>query len=279
MSTPLRNAPPSRGKLALRIAALVILTANIFYPPLHHLLTGMPTEVEISRKYVTLFTPAGYAFSIWGLIYAAFVAYAVYALTPSQRANGAHDHIAPSLIAYSLLGIAWITAFRAEWLVASVAIIIGMSAAGVMMYLRVSQAIVRGELSPAWRMPFSLYLGWISVATIANMAVLLVAHDWRGGAWGETAWTELLLGVATLLGLAVGLRERDVIYPGVIAWATLAIYVARRGDQPDVAAAAWSTGVVLIGWIALLLIDRYLPHHPKNAGSPQTSGAPGVLPS
>jgi tryptophan-rich sensory protein len=279
MATSVFATSGASSRSVLRIVALVVVIANICYPPLHHALSGMPTEAEISPKYPTLFTPAGYAFAIWGVIYAAFTAYAVYALLPSQRGNAAHDRIAPAFIAYNLLGITWITVFRAEWLVASVVVIVAMLAAGIVMYLRASQAIERGELAGGWRAPFSLYLGWISVATIANTAVVLVANGWRGGRWDETSWTLVMIGVAVMLGLIIGHRRRDFVYPAVIAWASLAIYVARRGDHPDVAAAAWLAGIVLLGWCGLLAVEKLLPAKLANRETSLQRRTPGALPS
>lgn len=279
MATSISAASGTSSRSVLRIVALVVLLANICYPPLHHALSGMPTEAEISPKYPTLFTPAGYAFAIWGVIYAAFTAYAVYALLPSQRANSAHDRIAPAFIAYNLLGITWITVFRAELLAASVVVIVAMLVAGIVMYLKASQAIERGELAAGWRAPFSLYLGWISVATIANTAVVLVANGWRGGRWDEVSWTLLMIGAAVMLGLIVGHRRRDFIYPAVIAWAALAIYVARRGDHPDVAAAAWLAGIVMLGWCALLAGEKLTPNRPAILGADAKRHATGALPS
>jgi tryptophan-rich sensory protein len=273
------SAPPrASSRSILRIVALAIVLLNVAYPPMHEALTSLPTEAEISPKYPTLFTPAGYAFAIWGVIYAAFTAYAVYALLPSQRGNTAHDRIAPAFIAYNLLGIAWITVFRAEWLAASVVVIVAMLAAGIVMYLRASQAIERGELAGGWRAPFSLYLGWISVATIANTAVVLVANGWRGGRWDEVSWTLLMIGVAVMLGLVIGHRRRDFVYPAVIAWASLAIYVARRGDHADVAAAAWLAGIVLLGWCGLLGVEKLLPSKPALLEARTHRHNPGALP-
>jgi len=239
-----------------RFAAFAALVINVTFDRLLDVVGGTPSVAAVSARYPTLFTPAGYAFAIWGLIYAAFFAYAVYQLMPSQAERGVHERLVRPFIAYNLLGALWLYAFRREWLAASVVVILGMLIAGAVMYVRAQRAVDSGELAGAWRFPFRIYLGWISVATIANVAVMLVSQGWRGGRWSEAAWAESMIGVAAVLGLAVGYRYRDPVYPSVIAWATAAIYVARRGEHPDVAAAAWTSAVVLLGWVVVLLVAK-----------------------
>jgi hypothetical protein len=96
--------------------------------------------------------------------------------------------------------------------------------------------------------PFGLYMGWLSVATIANFSILFTSVGWRGEALGESTWTILILTVAFILGILVSFKFKDIIYPIVLSWAFVAIYVARDNEEQAVATIALIYVIVLIVW-------------------------------
>jgi len=198
---------------------------------------GSPTQTvaEVSDKYHNLFTPADYAFGIWGLIYAATLVYAVMAILPSQLQVRLHDRIAPWLLLTNALGSLWASLFVAEQMPLSLLVILAMLGSCAAMYGIASSHVVGEHLSHWWRVPFGLWLGWLLVATIANSAVLLVWAgfvDWPLAGPIAAALMLLLVGGAALAASTLFL---DPVVPLVISWASAAIAVEQWQASTPVA--------------------------------------------
>jgi hypothetical protein len=219
---------------------------------------------EVTDRYDSLFVPAGYAFSIWGLIYLAFIIYAIIQLLPAQKDKPVYDALAVPVIAINLLGLCWQFAFRYNQVSLSVLIIIVMLVAGMVLFIRAQQGVWTQHRNPWLMVPASLFLGWISVATMANIALWLVAMGWQGGGISEGAWTMVLLAAALILSIFISIRYKNFIYPAVIAWATYAIFVSLQSESSRLAQAALYTA---IGTFILTVIaaarkgKRYLEKH------------------
>jgi tryptophan-rich sensory protein len=243
--------------LALLVTLAVNGLANAL--PLNGKLTG-----EISDSFPVLFTPAGYVFAIWGLIYLLLTAFAVYQALPAQRDNPRLDRIGGWFIAASLFNAAWIFLWHYEQFPLTIVAMLGLLVSLLAIYLRLE--IGRSPASRAERLlvdlPFSVYLGWISVATIANAAVTLYDLGWNGGGLGPLPWTVLVILVAAGLGAAMIFLRREVAYPLVLAWAFVGIAVRQSGAPVVVVTAALGAAAML----GLLLARRRAP-------APQ----PGVL--
>jgi len=223
-----------------RVIALSAIVANVaFNYATEYIDFGVGGMVTLSQRYQNLFTPAGYAFSIWGVIYASFVAYAIVALLPSQRGRAIHDRLAPLLALANLLTSVWLVVFRMNWIPVSFVVIASTLVVAVVMYRRVIQAYeARVLLTRWWTVPFAMFMGWLSVATIANASILLVALGWHGSPFTEPALAIAMLAVAGLLGFMVSVTVRDAVVPAVIAWAAIAIWREQHTLEPDVGVAA-----------------------------------------
>lgn len=262
-------SPPTNSRaIALRWVTLVLVTLAIAYSNLADVLSPWGRDVgEVSRRYQNLFTPAPYAFAIWGLIYGAFLVHCVVALLPSRRGMPIYDRLAPPLLLGNLLAALWVAAFRQEWMVASVAIIAATLVCAVVMFRRASAAVEAGKARFALTIPFALFVAWICVATIADVAATLVAAGWDGGPLRPGQWTALMLAVATGIGLALGVGFRQFVVPAVVAWAAAAIWVADRGvDRTAMLAAAIATVVCATAAIVLAL-RRATTHKPAALGT------------
>lgn len=240
----------NRGSVrAWRIAAAVAVVLNIGFSYFSNtrIINGM-NNADVSARYPTLFTPAGYAFSIWGLIYLSLIAYSVYQLLPSRRDARIHDRLAKPLVLTSVLSVTWLVLFNSLQLLLSVAVIAGMLITAVILLVR-SREWAMHEKGWGWlSVPFSLYAGWLTAAIIANTAVYLTSIGWQGQPLGPVNWTLVMIGVATGIAVLVSWRLRDVVFPLVVAWACLAIWVARRQDNELVALAALAAVIVLVAW-------------------------------
>jgi hypothetical protein len=227
------------------IATIINIAFNYLYSRLPSL--GSPIDI-VSSKYDSLFTPAGYAFSIWGVIYASFLIYSVCQLLPVHRNDTVYDRLSLPFILLNLLCITWINVFSNDMIGNSVAVITAMLFFGGILFGRAKEAYLY-EGNNFWlTVPFSLFLGWISVAAIANISLLLISLNWRGGTLGETAWTSMMIGAAFLLAVVVSIAFKDFIYSLVVGWACIAIWVNNNTVKGTVATIAISAGAILTVW-------------------------------
>lgn len=240
------------NELARRILTLVAAVATIVVNmaavllPLNGLTTG-----ELADRYQVFFVPAGYVFSIWSLIYLLFCVYAVWQVLPAQRQDARTAGIAPLFWLSCLANMAWIFLWHYEQVAASVVAMLVLLASLIAIYLRLD--IGRGDPGRAQRWAvnalFSVYLGWITVATIANITTLLDHLDWSGWGIGPESWTLIMLTVAVVLAAASAKTRGDVLYLLVLVWAFTGIAV-KFPEVPAVAQPAWAAS----GAVALLAL-------------------------
>jgi hypothetical protein len=225
--------------------------ANIL--PINGIETG-----DVSDKYFTLFTPAGYVFAIWSVIYLGLLAYMVYQALPSQRTNPRLRAIGWWYVAGNLANTIWIFFWHYEQLLVTVGLIVVLLVCLVMAYLRLAAARgVKGLVSRSefWttHVPFSIYTAWVTVATVANVSGFLVQVGYDGSPLTPAIWTVVLLLVATGIGLLFLSRWRDVAYVGVLVWAFIGIAV----NQSDVTLVSW-TAAGLAGLLAALAVGAWV---------------------
>lgn len=234
--------PSPSGSTLLRALALATIVGNVAFNYLYVRWGLGPPMDEVSARYATAFTPANYAFAIWGLIYTAFVVYGVQSLRIAQQREPAYDAIALPLIAANLLGTAWILAYTRGYLTLAVALILASALAGALMFTRAAR-YAPARNSRWLRLPFAVYYGWITVATLACIAQWVQARGWIAPGGGEVALSIGFLVAAGVAAVAVAERYREPLYPATIAWAAFAIHVAQRHEQPAV---AWTALAVAI---------------------------------
>lgn len=216
------------------------------------------TTGEISDKYYTLFTPAGFTFAIWGIIYLLLGIYIVYQIIDSFRLQTGDrsfvDRIGVWFIVSCLANGSWIFAWHYEILWLSVLIMLLILTSLLMIYLRLGIGVraTNSMEKSLVHLPFSVYLGWISVATIANVSTLLTSLDWNGGL-NPSAWAIVVILIAAGLGIFLSQNRRDIFYAVVIAWACFGIYSARARDTEVVASVQW-TAIVGMGLVLLVII-------------------------
>ena len=195
-------------------------------------LNGLDTKT-ISDMYPALFTPAGFTFAIWGVIYFGLIAYTVYQALPSQRTNPRLRAIGWIYVASGVLNSLWIVLWHNLFVWWCVPVIVAMLLAVLLIVQRLYPtrfAVSRGEWWTS-HLPFSIYLGWLSVATIANVSAALVDSGWSGAPLSAAVWTVVVLLVATALGLYFGMVRRDAAYVLVLVWAFGGIAAARAVDN------------------------------------------------
>lgn len=222
--------------LATLITITINALANIL--PINGLDTG-----EISDRFDIFFVPAGYVFSIWGLIYLGLVAYTVFQVLPSQADNPVLKKIAPYYWLSSAANSIWIFLWHYE--------VFSVTLVAMVVILASLLVIYRSLAGPTgldkWlvKLPFSVYLGWISVATIANASQTLFFFGWNGWGISPQVWTVGMLVIAGLLGGLMSWRENDTPFVLVLIWAFIGITVSQAGASL-VVNAAWAVVVFLV---------------------------------
>jgi benzodiazapine receptor len=232
------------------IAVLVTLTVN-------GLANALPfngqTTGSISDRFPVLFTPAGYVFSIWGIIYLGLLAFGVYQLLPGQRSNPRLERIGYWFALSCLFNSAWIFFWHFNYFALTLVIMLGLLGSLLIIYLRLNIGFGSVSTTDKWlvNLPFSIYLGWISVATIANFSVVLYNSGWTSGGLFPIVWTLVLLAVGTVLGSAMIIRRREVAFPLVLVWAFVGIWQKQSSTNLAVGAAAVTAAALLLVVLAV----------------------------
>jgi hypothetical protein len=217
------------------------------------------TTGQISDRFNVYFVPAGYVFSIWGLIYIGLIAYTIFQALPAQRAN-------PRLRAtgwwIALGGVAnsiWIFLWHYNQFPLTLIAMLVLLATLIVTYLRLG--IGRTAVSPSERwavhLPFSIYLGWITVATVANVTSLLDYLKWGGFGLAPELWMGIVLAAVLVIAVLMNFTRRDVAYAAVILWALAGISV-KHAAVAAVAVPTWIT----FGLVALTLVAAFFIHKP-----------------
>jgi benzodiazapine receptor len=216
------------------------------------------TTAEISDQYFTLVTPAGYVFSIWGVIYALLLAFVVFQALPSQRGKPFLGQISVLFILSSVFNVVWLFLWHYDQIVVSVVLMFALLATLIAVYLRlgIGKTVVSVKERVFVHLPFSVYLGWITVASIANVASALVAVGWDGFGLASDVWAVLVIGVALLITLGVIATRRDVAYSLVLVWALVGIAVNQSAYQNIVLAAEISAVIILVALAVVLVVSK-----------------------
>lgn len=234
------------------VAAVLVVNGLANALPLNGQTTG-----EISDRFEVFFVPAGYVFSIWGLIYLALIAFGIYQALPSQRQNPRLEKVGYWFLLSCLANIAWLFCWHYELFTLSMVMMLVLLVSLIIIYLRLDIGVARVSKTEFWlvNVPFSLYLGWITVATIANATSLLDFYNWSGWGISPQVWAVIMLAAAGVISAVMSLTRADVVYSLVIIWAVTGIAVKHSADAL-VSTAAWLTAVFVLVFIVLGLLKH-----------------------
>jgi hypothetical protein len=201
--------------------------------------------------------PANYAFGIWGLIYIGLIAFGIYQLQPTQRENPRLRQSGYLLTIACIAQCAWIYLFLARLFPFSNLAMLGILVPLMVMYQHLGIGRERVSRQERWfiHLPISIYLGWISVATIVNVATSLYSLKWDG--WGITPsmWTVVMMTIASIIAAVMSIQRRDTAYVLVIIWSLVAIAI-RQANTPLIMVTGWVLAIFLMG---LNLVNELKP--------------------
>jgi len=209
---------------------VINILANLI--PINGVTTG-----QVSASYPNLFTPAAYTFSIWGLIYLLLGLHTLYQLGFFRKENCSsvtNDLLSSVGFYFSLSSIsnaAWILSWHYKMIPLSVIFMIII----LICLILINQCTSKNKLNckDAFfiRLPFSIYFGWITVATIANITVLLVSWGWNGFGLSDVLWTIIILFTGVIIGIVTTIKNKDIAYVLTLIWAYNGILVKQMSPS------------------------------------------------
>lgn len=235
-------------------SVILALTINILATTLP--LNGQATG-EISDRFQVYFVPAGYVFSIWGLIYIGWIAFIIYQFRTSQKESSRLRRLGYLFALSNVANAAWLFCWHYNLFGLSVLVMLTLLGLLIASYLQLGVNGASVTRLERWSVDvlFSVYLGWITVATVANISDWLYLVRWNGFGISAQVWTVIMLVVASLLGLAMFLTRRDAAYLFVLVWAFIGIAV-RQVSAPLVVDSAWLAAAVMLGLAVYTLMRR-----------------------
>ena len=229
--------------IAALAGAIAVNAAAVLIP-----LNGRDTG-EIAFQFPVVFQPAGFTFSIWSVIYLLLGAYAIIRAVPSLARSADLGRVDALFVGSSILNGLWLVLWHYEQFVATLVVMVAL----LLVLIRIYGVLGIGTTSPSStpeglvHLAFSVYLGWISVATIANATVVFYDLGWNGEPFSPRFWGAVMIAVAALLAVAMLWRRADAAFALVVAWALFGI-AERQADLPVI---RWES-LVLAGILAIL---------------------------
>lgn len=225
------------------------VSSNLF--PLNGLSIG---EISNTLFANVLITPANYAFAIWGVIYLGLMSLGIYQLLPSQRRNPDLRQIGYWLAFACVAQAIWVFLFLLRLFGWSVVAMLGILLPLIVIYLRLGIGRRRLSRQEQWliQIPISIYLGWITVATVVNVATALYSLNWNRWGLSDPIWTILMILVSGAIAAVIALKRQDIAFTLVSIWALVAIAV-RQLANPLIVAVAGGVAFILL---LLILFTR-----------------------
>jgi hypothetical protein len=247
----------TQSRLPLAIANLVGFVVVVV---VNALATAIPlggmTTGQLSDLYPNLFVPAGLTFSIWGIIYLLLAIYVVYGLVFSGRrsepSSSFMEKVGILFVTSCVANAGWIFSWQYRVVPVSLVCMLILLLSLIFMYrqLNVGRSNARSAEKYLVHLPMSIYLGWISIATIANVTALLVYYKWNRFGINEQVWTIVMIAIGILLGLLMLFNRKDIFYTLVVDWAVLGILLKRIAVDSNA-----TQGVIITSIVGICLLS------------------------
>ena len=236
------------------VTVIIALAVNILASTLP--LNGQNTG-EISDRFQVYFVPAGYVFAIWFFIFLGWIVFAIYQFLPSQKESPRLRKLGYLFALSNIVNAAWLFMWHYNFFGVSVLVMLALLGLLIASYLRLNVNGVSVSRAERWSVdiPFSVYLGWITVATVANITSWLYSIDWNGFGVSAPIWAIVMIGVASVVGFLMAFKRKDAAYLFVLVWSFIGIAV-KQADFSGVATSAWIGSVAMLVFAIYSLIRR-----------------------
>lgn len=209
---------------AVTFILMVVVNALANILPINGIGTG-----AVSDSYPNLFAPAGITFAIWGVIYLLLAAYTVFQLGLFKKNRSMSDALMNKVgVVFSISSIAntvWIFTWHYRIIALSMVLMIIILVCLAIIVSAIRKETLSTKEKVFVKLPFSVYFGWITVATIANLTTLLVSVGWNGFGLSQTVWAVAIIAIGAVIGIITILRNKDYAYGLVILWAYAGIVI------------------------------------------------------
>lgn len=245
------------------------------------------TQGNISDSYPNSFVPAGWAFSIWGPIYIWLGAFCIYTAVLPKSTDAAKilTGVGPWFIISCIFNIAWIVTFI-------FATPLAVSISTIWLFLLLASLLVIVVKTDSWRsvrtslwdfwivdVAFSMYAGWCTVASIANVVISLSGGlGWDGSPWNAEGWSALMIGVAAAINIAVLASRTDAVFALVFCWAAAAIADKHQSERAVFLTGTICSAVIGAGALGVIVFHivrwaKRLRNRGKHTSSSNGSGS------
>lgn len=252
----LENRYPSYRRFANIAAFIVVVIINSLAGATT--IIGGRNTAQVSNSFPTLITPAGYVFSIWGIIYILLGVFVVYQALPSQHGKIFQSRIGWLFVLSSLANAVWLFLWQMEFLVISVPVMLLLLSCLILIYIRVG--IGKRNAPPMEKLavyvPFSVYLSWITIASIANVAAALVSLNWGGFGVSTEIWAALIVILVLIITILVIVTRKDIAFALVIIWALVGIGFNHSYNQTIFLLTEISASIVAVLLVAWILANK-----------------------
>jgi hypothetical protein len=241
-------------QLANALSVVIALTVNILASVLP--LNGQNTG-EISDRFQVYFVPAGYVFAIWGIIYIGWIAFTFYQFRADQKESPRLRNLGYVFALSGIFNAAWLFTWHYNYFGLGVLVMLTLLGLLIVSYLKLNVGRTPVSSAEKWNVdvPFSVYLGWISVATVANVTDYLYFINWNGFGIAPQVWAVIMLVVASVLALAMTVTRRDSGYAFVLVWSFAGI-AQKQAATALVANSAWVATVFVLGLAIYSILQR-----------------------
>lgn len=245
-------------KIIVAFTFLLMVVINVLANALP--INGQTTG-QVSNAYPNLFAPAGLTFAIWGLIYLLLAAYTIYQLgyfNGSKSDRKLLDKVGIYFSISSLANGAWIYSWHYRLIPVSLGLMAIILCCLIYIVQLLSCELFDRRETFFVKTPFSIYLGWITVASIANVTVLLVSIGWSRFGLSETLWTVIILFAGCAIGISAMLKNRDSAYGAVLLWAYFGILYRHISQNGFAAQYTLIVSVVVLCLALFLIAEMYI---------------------
>lgn len=242
---------------------------------------------EVSDRYESLFTPDGLTFAIWGVIYTALLFFCIYHTRMAYKqadtyhANETITRMGPWFILNNTGAAIWLLVWTKGLITASTGLIIFQLLTLIIIHLKLNIHDPHAKVDSKIfiQFPLSIYFGWLTIATIANISVYLLASGWRGFGldYSPMQWTRIMIGVAVFLSTLIIFSRRNVFFGLVVIWALYGIILKREALNPAIYADIIKTAWIGLGIVAASCLIQFLknisPKEKQTSFPPTASSA------
>ena len=242
-------------QISVVLALIITISVNVMSNALPF--NGL-TAPEIADSFDVYFVPAGYVFSIWSVIYLGLIAYSVFQLLPAQRENPRLRQTGWWFVLSCAANSIWLFLWHYGYFALSVAAMLILLISLIVIYLRLGIGQQTVPAVERWlvHLSFSVYLGWITVATIANITAFLDSVKWKGFGIAPEIWAIIMLAVATAVAGLIAYSRQDIAYLVVLIWAFIGIGV-EQSDTSQVANFSNLAAAIVVIFVILVIIQKF----------------------